>query len=52
LFDLALAARGFRLAFGRAPQLARHTVLEPSNHNTFLHLLAEAQTTLEPAYSE
>ena len=52
LFDLALDARGFRLAFGRAPLLARHTVLERSTHETFLHLLADAHANLEPAYSE
>jgi hypothetical protein len=53
LFDLALHARGFRSASGRAPQLARHTVLERStrNYNTFC-LLAGANANLEPAYSE
>lgn len=54
LFDLALDARGFRLASGRAPLLARHTVLERSTQraNTFLFLLAGAHANLEPAYSE
>jgi hypothetical protein len=54
LFDLALDARGFSLASGRAPQLARHTVLQRSKHryNTFLFLLAGAHANIEPAYSE
>ena len=46
LFDLALDARGFRFASGRAP------LLERPIHNTSLLLLAGAHANLAPAYSE
>lgn len=43
LFDLALAARGFRAANGDASFV---------EHHTLLYLLADAHVCIEPAYSE
>jgi len=51
LFDLALDARGFRLAFGKsAAACEAHRVGTFDAPPHFLHLLAEAHATHEPAY--